>query len=401
VSSGERQCDDWIKTFIEYTSYGEAPTHFYFWAGVSAMAGALQRHVWIDQSYFRWYANMFICLVAPPGIVSKSTTSGTAMSLLRKVKGVQFGPEVVTWQSLITSFDKCKETFEYETMQIEQAALTIESSEFGNLLDPSDKRMVDTFVTLWDGKNLRKETKGSGNDDVVNPFFNLIACTTPSWIAGNFPEYMIGGGLASRMIFAYADTKQKFVAYPGEEVPVDLPLMEARLLHDLEHIHKNLKGEYHLTKEAYAWGKKWYMDHQKERPAHLDDDRFGGYLARKQTHMHKLAIVLAASESDTLRITEDHLSTASQMVSDLEGDMDLVFKKIGKSTNSTSADRLIAYVQKRGEAPYLEVYRYVHSLFPSMRDYEDILAGCVKAGFVKLVNKAGKGDMVVAVDGGN
>lgn len=393
-----RRCKDWIESFIQYTSYGEAPTHLYFWSGVTALAGALQRHVWIDQAYFRWYCNMFVCLVAPPGVVSKSTTSGTAMSLLRQVKGVRFGPEVVTWPSLITSFDTARETFEHQNLQMEQAALSIESSEFGNLLDPADKKMVDTFITLWDGKNIRKETKGSGNDDVINPFFNLIACTTPSWIAGNFPEYMIGGGLASRMLFVYADAKQKYVAYPGEEVPANLKKLEADLVHDLQYIHLTLKGEYTLTKDAYAWGKKWYMDHQKNRPAHLDDERFGGYLARKQTHIHKLAIVLAASGGDDLTITADNLQVACQMVTDLEQDMDLVFSKIGKSANSTSADRLVAYVHKRGEAPFLEVYRYVHSLFPSLRDYEDILAGAVRAGLVKMVNKGTQGMMIVAGD---
>jgi hypothetical protein len=320
------------------------------------------------------------------------------MNLLRQVKGVRFGPEVVTWQSLLTSFDSARETFEHEGMMYEQASLTIESSEFGNLLDFKDTKMADAFVTLWDGKNLRKETKNSGNDEVVNPYFNLIACTTPSWIATNVPEYMIGGGLASRIVFAYADKKQKFVAYPGEEVPADLKQQEAALVADLQYIYDNLRGEYRLTKGAYAWGKKWYLDHQTARPANLDDERFGGYLARKQTHMHKLAIILAASAGDTLAITEDHLAIACQMVSDLEQDMDLVFSKIGKSVSSTSADRLIAYVRKRGEAPYLEVYRYVHSLFPSMRDYEDILAGCIRAGFVKLVQKGGQGGFLVAGD---
>lgn len=386
-----RRLANWLQTFIEYTSYGEAPTRFYFWSGVSALAGALQRHIWIDQSYFKWYPNMFVCLVAPPGIVSKSTTSGTAMNLLRKVKGVHFGPEVVTWQSLITSFAGCRETFQHQEVQVEQSALTIESSEFGNLLDPGDKRMVDAFVTLWDGKNLRKETKGSGNDEVVNPYFNLIACTTPTWIADNCPEYFIGGGLASRIIFAYAEEKQKLVAYPGEEVPVSLPQMEADLVNDLQYICNNLRGEYRLTKDAYAWGKDWYLRHQKDRPTNLDSERFGGYLARKQTHMHKLALVLAASEGDTPAITSDHLSTAHDMVTDLEQDMDLVFAKIGKSANSSAADRLIWYIQRRGEAPYLEVYRYVHSLFPSLRDYEDILAGCVKAGYVQV-----RGQLLVA-----
>jgi hypothetical protein len=281
-------------------------------------------------------------------------------------------------------------------LMYEQAALTIESSEFGNLMDTSDKKMIDAFVTLWDGRNLRKETKGSGNDEVVNPFFNLIACTTPTWIAENFPEYMIGGGLISRMVFVYADKKAKLVAYPGQTVPANLQQYEAALLADLTHIYKNLRGEYVLTEGAYKWGEQWYEDHQRERPPHLDDERFGGYLARKQTHIHKLAIVLAASAGDSMEITEEHLVLASGMVSDLEPDMDRVFARIGKSTTSASADRLIGYVQKRGEAPYLEVYRYVHSLFPSMRDYEDVLAGCVRAGFVKLQAKVGQGMMVVA-----
>jgi hypothetical protein len=33
---------------------------------------------------------------------------------------------------------------------------------------------------------------------------------------------------------------------------------------------------------------------------------------------------------------------------------------------------------------YWEVYRTVHAYFPSMRDFEDLLAGCVKAGMLIL-----------------
>ena len=69
---------DWLTAFMDYASYGEAPRHMYFWTGVSAIAGALRRKVWIDQAYFKWYPNFYIVLVAPPGIVSKSTTDFTS-----------------------------------------------------------------------------------------------------------------------------------------------------------------------------------------------------------------------------------------------------------------------------------------------------------------------------------
>jgi hypothetical protein len=373
---------------MDYASYGEAPRHMYFWSGVSAIAGALRRKVWIDQAYFRWHPNFYVVLVAPPGIVSKSTTAGIAMNLLRQVPGVKFGPSVVTMQALLQVLAESAEAFEFGGEYLPMSAITLESSEFGNLLNPQDKDMVDMLVNLWDGKEgaMEKRTKHSGNDTVVNPWVNLIACTTPSWIAGNFPEYMIGGGFTSRCVFVYADKKAKYVAYPGLQVPHDLDGTAAKLVEDLCDIG-NLTGEYRLTRDAVLWGESWYKKLYTERPANLDDERFGGYIARKQTHLHKLAMVLSASSGNDLLISDESLSIAHTMLTDLEPDMAMVFSKIGKTEASVYVDRLVEYVKRRGGAPYAEVYRFVHAYFPSMRDFEDMLSGCVKAGFLRIEQK--------------
>lgn len=386
---------DWLSGFLDYASYGEAPRHMYFWAGVSAIAGALRRKVWIDQAYFKWYPNFYICLVAPPGIVSKSTTAGVAMSLLRKVPGIKFGPDVVTWPALVSAFAEATEGFELDGLIYPMSAMTLESSEFGNLLNPQDKEMVDLLVSLWDGKQgaFTKSTKHSGSDSIENPWINLIACTTPAWIAGNFPEYMIGGGFTSRTIFVYADTKAKYVAYPGLHVPKNLDVMAEKLVEDLMAI-SCLAGEYKLTPEAEAWGETWYQTHYTSRPANLDTDRFGGYLARKQTHIHKLAMVLAASGGDGLLIRPEHLKTAHAMVTDLEPDMQFVFSKIGRTETSLHAERLVTFVHSKGEVLYTDAYRYVHAQFPSMRDFEDVVAGCIRAGYIKIPQRNGPAMMV-------
>lgn len=383
---------DWLEAYLEYSSYTEAPTPMRFWCAVSAIAGALRRKVWIDQAYFRWYPNFYIILVAPPGVVSKSTTAGVAMSLLRKVDGIRFGPDIVTWPSLVTSFSQAAEGFEYPPgVWHTMSAMTLESAEFGNLLNPQDREMVDLFVTLWDGKQgaLVKETKTSGNDRVENPWINLIACTTPSWIAGSFPEYMIGGGFTSRCVFVYADKKARQVAYPKLAVPKDLDRQADSLVRDLAEIAR-ITGEYQLTPEAYEWGTQWYAYHNANPPPALNDDRFGGYLARKQTHIHKLAMVIAAAQSNDLWIDAEHLALAAKMVSDLELDMVQVFSRIGRTEESMNTERLLGYIRAKGEVEWEEAFRHVHKHFPQLRDYEGILNGLLRAKYIVMVQKNNK-----------
>jgi hypothetical protein len=387
-----RNHTDWLRAYLEYSSHMEAPAHMRFWSGVSAVAGALRRKVWIDQAYFKWYANFYVILVAPPGVVSKSTTSGVAMNLLRAVPGIVFGPDIVTWPSLVSSFAGANKNFEWPPGTWNaMSAMTLESTELGNLLNPQDREMVDLFVTLWDGKQgaLRKETKTSGNDLVENPWINMIACTTPAWIAGAFPEYMIGGGFTSRCVFVYADKKAQEVAYPILAVPKDFDLQARLLVEDLTLIAR-LTGEYKLTPEAIAWGTEWYHRHNAGTHPGLNDDRFGGYLARKQTHIHKLAMVLAAARGDALWIEAEHLAVADRMVSDLEPAMTQVFSRMGRSDMSIYAERLLGKIRQAGELEWSEAFLQVHMWFPSIKDYENVLMGLVRSGQVQMVQQAGR-----------
>lgn len=355
----------------------------YFWVGASTLAGALRRKVWIDQVYFQWYPNLYVVLVAPPGIVSKSTTAEIGMSLLRQVPGIHFGPAVITWQALVQSFAGVVESFDYQGTYHTMSPMTISSSEFGNLLNPHDKDMVDMLVNLWDGKSFQKKTKMSGDDEVTNPWLNIIACTTPEWIAGSFPEYMIGGGFTSRCIFVYADAKEKYVAYPALQVPKNLTEQGQALVHDLEHIATNLCGEYRILPSAIRWGTEWYKQHFEHDAKDLEPSRYGGYVARKQTHLHKLAMILAASTRDELVITEDDLKTAAAMVTQLEAEMPKVFDKIGMNPQAVHMERIVRYIKMRGVVPFNKVVATFGKQFPKLSELEDIIKTILGAGHAR------------------
>ncbi len=381
-----RNYPDWIAAYIDYASFSEAPRYMHFWSAVSAIAGSLRRRVWIDQAYFKWFPNHYIIFVAPPGIVSKSTTVSIAMDILRMVPGITFGPDIVTWPALVTAFAAAAEGFEVNGEYHTQCALTLESSEFGNLVNPTDRELIDLLVTLWDSKQgaFKKVTKNSGNDSVENPWINLIACTTPSWIAGNFPEYVIGGGFTSRCLFVYTEVKDKLVAYPILHIPSNMQETKTKLAQDLEHIAITLVGPYRLSNEAIEWGTAWYANWYANPPVHLQDDRFSGYIARKQTHLHKLAIVIAAATRDELIITAEDLALANTMITDLEAEMPKVFARIGRSEDSIQAERLLDFIKKNQPVSYSAAYAYIYSAFPAVKDFEGILLGLAGAGLIKM-----------------
>src|SRR5262245_10155856 len=139
---------------------------------------------------------------------------------------------------------------------------------------------------MWDSQKTiyGRATKQDGEIAIENPWLNIIAGTTPGWLKDNFPRILIEGGLASRIIFVYEETKRQLIAYPERlQLPKDYRMEEEALLYDLTQI-ANIAGEYKLSEAAYDWGTNWYNKLHGERKANgsLAVERWQGYLSRKQ-----------------------------------------------------------------------------------------------------------------------
>jgi hypothetical protein len=306
---------------------------------------------------FQWTPNFYIILVGPPGVAAKSTSISMGTNLLKKVPGVKFGPESMTWQKLAHAMAEVTEYMEYlnpagQKERIAMSCFTINATELGTLMRPDNDELISFLIRMWDGQVdiYQHDTISGGMVEIQNPWLNMIGATTPSWLKVNFPDSMIGGGLTSRIVFVYGDTKRSLIAYPDEVIPdSEYRALRDDLIADLVEIAK-LSGPYVLSKFARDWGKAWYEDHNNPdlRSAHLTSERFASYIARKQTHLHKFAIILAAAKRSTLVIEEADLVEADRIIESTEQDMIKVFETIGLVQEQEHINTIISIVRVYG-----------------------------------------------------
>jgi hypothetical protein len=357
----------------------------------------MKKRVWRDELIFKWTPNFYVILVAPAGIASKSTSLGLGYDLLRQCKNaknqdlVQFGPDSMTWHGLGKRFEKAMGYEEYingtGTQRVLMSALTCSISELGTFLRPDDSGLVSFLTDVWDGKDRPFDhgTKDSGDIKIENPWLNIIGATTPEWMQENFPPGLLSEGLGSRTIFVYADQKRQLTAYPSRIVRApDHSQKAVKLIEDLQEIGK-LGGSYELTPDAYKWGEDWYARHHQIRGTHVASGRYSGYLARKQTHLHKLAMVLAASQRDSLEITQGDLEEAETILRGTEQSMIKVFESVGLIDEAKHVAEVVQFVRAYKFITASDLYRLCHNIM-TKRDFNEALKSALEGDLLEVTH---------------
>lgn len=386
--------ENWLKAYLDYTQQSESPDNFHFWTGVATIAGALRRRVWIDQLQFQWTPNFYIVLVGPPGVAAKSTSIRAGLSLLEQVPGIFFGPQSMTWQALTEALANAQEHVEIPPLLEAEvmSCLTIGISELGTFLRPDNAELVDVLIAMWDGQKevWRRQTKTQGETTIFNPWLNVIGCTTPAWLKQNFPDVLVGGGLTSRIIFVYGDKKRRLIAYPSSVIPSQHYKQKAEeLIKDLT-IISQLSGEYKLSTSAEAFGVAWYEEHWSRATSNfLNSERFAGYFSRKQTHLHKLAIIFAAAKRDKLIIEEEDLIDAHLALKTIEQDMQKVFASIGTTDpKAEKAEKLRQLVTAYTKITNQDLWKLCFNIM-STQDYVEAIKANIDAGYIRLTVENG------------
>ncbi len=398
----ERKVGNWVRAYLEFTKESESPESYHLWTGISGIASAVKRNVWLDQGLYVLFPNLYIAFIGPPARTAKSTALYLGRSIVRNVPGIRFGPEACSREQLIRAMAESK--FD------NQCALTIHCSEFSDLVDTSGILMIQFLTGIYDGNytdpsGWKYETKHQGKDNLINPNLNLIFGTTPTYWAESMPESIIGHGFTSRTIIVAEDKERHQNSLPD---PNDSDLGKS-LIEDLIHISR-IRGQFKwggaITKEKTRSGRimteaeftydRFYKGLYQSVPT---DHRLEGFHWRKKTHVLKMAMILSLAERDDLTIESRDIETAVQFLHDLEPTMARAFSAVGRNEFASVIERIGTQINLAGELSLGDVYARNYSSGQSY-ELDNVLQTLERMGTIRRTTKLinGKVETILVPD---
>ena len=359
-----RKVDDWIATYMDYTSNTESPLLYRKWSAIHVIAAAMERKCVLPWGSLTFYPNMYIILIGPSGKARKGTAMGPALDILMDIPGINLAAEAITREALIQELREAgaEPTIVTGGKMVFHASLTVHSQELTVFLGYNNYALMSDLTDWYDcRKKWTYRTKHQGTDEINGLWVNLLGATTPELIQSSMPIDAIGGGLTSRMIFVFEFKKGKIVPDPflsKEEIALQEVLMS-----EIEKIHM-LHGKFHVTENFVGlWG-EWYTAQEDNPP--FQDIRFNGYFERRPNHVMKLSMILNASRTDAMIITEGDLLNSIELLNQTERKMPHTFKGVGRSSQAETLAKVMAHIGMAGDTNFEELMVKFH--FDASRD---------------------------------
>lgn len=302
----------------------------------------MQRKCVLPWGRLRFYPNLYIVLIAPPGRARKGTAMDPVMEFLEEPRlNIKLAAESITREQLINELMQSQEMITLHDGRITtHCSLTICNSELTVFLGYQNPQLITDLTDWYDCKRRwRYRTKHSGHSDSTNIWVNLLGATTTELLRMALPPVAIGGGLTSRMIFVYAG--QKRATIPDPFVTNEDKILEEQLLDDLEQVLL-LCGEYRPTVDYLEARTEWYMTNDSNPP--FVDAIFAGYCDRRIATVSKLSIIMAASHTNNLVVTGDDFLRGVSFLEEAEQLMPMALSGIGQGKHADIISRLMTEV---------------------------------------------------------
>jgi hypothetical protein len=336
---------DWLQSFIDFTDGLSSPPLFRKWAGISAIAGALERKVWVRTMGSNVYPNMYIVLVAPPGI-GKTELTWRVRELWEGLEDHCIASTSVTKASLIDELAAATRRWVISNPKPGENpvdsfnSLLLCVNELGVLIPAYENEFMNTMTDLWDGKGYSERRRTNKIEhNIKKPQLNFLTGCTPSYLMHVLPEGAWDQGFLSRTMLIYSGDRQLNSLFA--ETQFDKSDWD-KLKLGLEGIAA-LYGEMKWTEEAAELIDAFHLRDGAPKPDH---PKLLSYNIRRTVHLLKLCMVTSVSRSDELVIRAEDFQRALDLMTEAEHHMSDIFKAMSQGGAGKTMEEAWYYIYK-------------------------------------------------------
>jgi len=375
-----------LQAYLRYTREHEAPELYHLWVGISIIAAALGRRVWVgeEDKYYRVYPNHYIMLIGESGN-KKSSAADYAPLFLREIENRPLVlQDALSRKYLLRTLQK-----DYEARGLPPSAY-IHAAEASTAIGPlaDYTGLIQDLVRLHDCPIVFEYgTTTAGEYAIPEPCINILMASVPEWIGKGMTSDKILGGFAARFALVYQDRTNR--CNPMGKMPVEAVELKNSLVADLKGIAA-LTGPFERTKEMVEYWEGWY---RAKRLAELEksDPKLRPYYARKHVATLKLCQVLSVAQDDELSIDENVLTQSLELLTKTEIHMKYALREVAPSDYGRHHARVQGQIEAAGEDGLDHTHLLTkNSMFIKASEVKEIVANLIEEGAIEVFEVSSK-----------
>jgi len=397
MESIDEVTNPFIRAHLAYTEDTEPPKLMHIWSALAAASASMGRHVWFPFDIGDVYPNIYTLLVGPPA-TRKSTAIKLASDFVRAHTDVRFAPDDTAGQrqGLITALGAISDeeedeenraldagdvvamgdilaNKEVEINNVDKHVMFICAKEWGSFMGQNNLDLTRFLIRLYDGDDykygLRRDMA-----TLTNPLATMIGGTTPTDISTLLPAEAIGQGFMSRIIMVFGATKHKDVPRPKLDQGLKKALGEV-----YSWLWYEMRGAMRESATAAGMFDTLYSHRVK-----IHDNRFMYYAERRQIHLLKVSMLLAAVRG-SYEIEPQDVYEAHGLLHLTEQYMPDALGEYGLSPLARAKQKMVEFIRGAGQPVTDVVLWTVMQRDMKQIDYRTSLAGLVNAGKIAQV----------------
>lgn len=333
----------WIEHLLKVTKESESPRRYYYWAGLSAIAGVAKNNVFLDKFYYKLYPNIYVLLVGRSGI-RKGPPVALAKRLVAEVGNTRVISGRASIQAIISELRTARTTND-NGPPLTDAVGFLTSSEFASFII-QDQQALTILTDLYDGDynpEWVNMTKGSGSERLKNPCLTMIGASNEIHFRDAVPDNALGGGFVARTFIIHADkksTSNPLTTAPKEVVSIPKLAEYLRII-------GQLRGQFSFSDVGKKVYEDWYS--QFDNGDYADTT---GTIDRLHDHVLKAAMLISLSRKTNLVLEEEDIREAIAACQDFVPGARRVSMGGGKSPSAPGTAVVLRELLSRKEYGY-------------------------------------------------